>query len=78
MFDKNFYENKKQKLNQKSQSNLQQFITSAFNMVSEASDITERINEIDAVIAENTKKEEVKATSATAEVVKPKVDKKVK
>jgi hypothetical protein len=55
-FNKAFYEDKKQKLVQKSNANLQKFINSAFDMVSEAQDINERIKEIDIVVADNEKK----------------------
>jgi len=61
MFDKKYYEVKLQKLQTKSNANLQKFITSAFDMVSEAQDINERITEIQELLKAEPKgvKEEI-------------------
>ncbi|MFA5652272.1 MAG: hypothetical protein WC933_02820 [Candidatus Paceibacterota bacterium] len=60
MFDIKYYNDKKQKLTQKANANLQEFINAGFKMVSEATDIQERIKEIEAVIAEKEETEKSK------------------
>jgi len=56
--EKSYYQDKLQKLQVKANGNLQKFINSAFDMVSEANDINERIKEIqDLLKAEEVKKE---------------------
>ena len=55
--DKTFYEDKLAKLKAKSNVNLQKFINSAFDMVSENNDIQERMNEINILLKEEPKPE---------------------
>lgn len=56
-FSKDYYNEKLQKLQQKANGNLQKFINSAFEMVSEATDINERIKEINDLLTVQDKKE---------------------
>jgi uncharacterized coiled-coil DUF342 family protein len=71
MFNLQFYQDKKQALQQKSQSNLQKYINAGFDMVREADDIRERIDEIDKIIADNTKpKDNPKDIEPLKEVLK--------
>lgn len=46
MVDKQFYQDKLNKLQQKANNNLQKLVATAFEVVAEANDINERITEI--------------------------------
>lgn len=56
-YTKEYYQQKLGDLQRKSQANLQKFISYAFEMVSEAKDIEERIREIQELLKEEPKEE---------------------
>jgi hypothetical protein len=68
MVDKQYYQEKLQKLQTKYNGNLQKLITCAFEVVAEAQDLNERVKEIQDLLKAEPK---VEATQETKEVNTP-------
>ena len=64
MFNKQFYEEKLNKLKEKNQKVLQEYINTGVKFGQDINEINVEIGEINKIIAENTPKEEVKEVKA--------------